>query len=56
MPVVDFELDMVNVTQEQIEHLMIEDDEPQRPSRPKTPKPRASEKFGFTDSDINPFD
>lgn len=57
MPVVDFELDMINVTQEQLEHMMLSDDEPddapprrQRARREREPEPE----FGFT-GNVNPF-
>ena len=55
VPVIDFELDMINVTRDQIEHLMIEPDvEPQPAPRRRRGSARQNEtEFAFTD--VDPF-
>ena len=56
VPVIDFELDMINVTREQIEHLMIEPDTdppPPRGNRGRRETGRDEQEFAFTD--VSPF-
>lgn len=56
IPVVSFELDMINVTSEQLAQMMVEPDEPERPT-PRRRRQREEDEevaFGFTNT--NPFD
>lgn len=56
VPVIDFQLDMVNVTEEQIKHLMLDPDPQDTPPPPRRGGRRepTDQEFGF--ASVNPFD
>lgn len=55
VPMMDFGVEMINVTQEQVEHMMISDDQETEEARPSRRRRQAPQEAEFAFTNVNPF-